>query len=164
MLSPLRLEHCTVKRLEVLMGEATGPPGGEERLNVKLAMNVQKAADRTAFRVLMGVQLKPERGHEPNCRLKRLLVEAEAIFALPEDSTPDVIATYVPINCLAIVYGILRGYVMSACGAIGHGAVLLPSVEIGRMYKDLQEREARKQQRKLKKSRERPTLPEAGQN
>lgn len=160
MLSPLRLEHCTVKRLEILMRETSGPVTGEEKLNVKLAMNVQKAADRMAFRVLMGVQLRPEKGHEASCRLKRLLVEAESVFSLPEDSTAEQVATYVPINCLAIVYGILRGYIMSACGAIGHGAVLLPSVEIGRMYKELQERDTRKQQRKVKRLEEGHRQPE----
>ena len=69
---------------------------------------------------------KPLRG----APVQRVVGRLRGSFSLPPNTPDELVAKLVPANCLAVLYGILRGFVLQDTGACPGGGFLLPMLDM----------------------------------
>lgn len=80
-----------------------------------------------AYRVRLGVKAKGRRS--PRGReLATIEAVAEGSFSASQEVPQSVIDQLVPLNCYAMLYGVLRGVVAQATALTAYGCIWLPSV------------------------------------
>lgn len=91
-----------------------------------LEIGTRKTRQHWDFRVSLGVVFTPKEGEA--CRFDVIRVELVGLFHLPDDFDEEMVQRLVPLNCLAILYGIARGVVAQSTGMMPGGAFMLPPV------------------------------------
>ncbi len=135
-LSPLQLECCTLHRLLIEADPSvhSEPEGGQ---NYKVGLAVDGAADEKGRRHKVTLSFRLERPEDrPDQPLKRVEVDLEGLFALPDDAPQEMVDALVPGNCVAMLYGVMRGIVAQATGVTGPGPLWLPSVNVRALLAD----------------------------
>ena len=146
MFSALQLEKVAVRSLEATLHENVSPDNAEDRptnYNIESHFGLGIGPileDSVYFGVTYGVTFIGEEtksGEWP--RFSRVGFNIHGGFTFPAAVNPDEIQRELIINCLAILYGVGRGLVISATGASLGGAFVLPSVEQKLMLADFEE-------------------------
>lgn len=129
MLAQLELRQAHLKAVEVRVSSAwdtTPAPEDLCRYDHQLEIEVRKRRGHWDFRVGLDVTFAPRKGE--TCRFDLLHVGLVGLFHLPDDVDESLVSTLVPLNCLAILYGIARGVVAQATGMVPGGPFMLPPV------------------------------------
>jgi preprotein translocase subunit SecB len=90
--------------------------------------------DDVSHQVTLAVAVTP-RDESPQ-PFSRVEAEVQGIFFLVEGVPPHVVEAIVPLNCYAMLYGVMRGIVAQATGLTEHGALWLPSVNFRALVGD----------------------------
>lgn len=128
-LSPLQLNSFHLIHLSMDANENYKPyKDSEAKYDIKTDFDVLKVSGKQLFRVPLAFHIAAK-ANNSGCRIKRLDVKVEGIFVLPEDLAEDMVQRLVPFNCLAILYSLSRGLILSITGNIPGGAFLLPTLD-----------------------------------
>ena len=125
MRSPLELQRSVLEILDIRANPLYTKDCAEESYNIKVATEVSKKPDSYDYRIKLGVRMSPPK--DTICRFQRIEVEIIGYFNMPQDSDPNFVYQLVPLNCLAILYGIARGVVAQSTGLTRNGAFMLPA-------------------------------------
>lgn len=141
MLSPLELRQVRLEKLEIRVSSTWGlKPLADEmcRYNCYVEPAVRKRRGHWDFRVSLDVAFMPLEGE--TCRFDLIGVRLVGLFHLPDDTEESLVKTLVPLNCLAILYGIARGAVAQATGMVPGGPMILPPVNFVEVLKQRKRR------------------------
>jgi|GEM_PF-3264930 len=128
-LSPLQLSSFHLIHFSVDVNENYKHfKDSEAEYDIGTEFDVLKANDKLLFRVPLVFHICAKAGNS-GCRIKRLDMKVEGIFVLPEDLSEDMVQKLVPFNCLAILYSLSRGLILSITGNIPGGSFLLPTLD-----------------------------------
>jgi len=132
MISPLQLREFYLEKLFMEVNDQFRPRDDspvEDAVECTLSTEVAKHPDKLDFMVLTRVSLLPK-ADAANTRFHRLEVSIRGFFCLPEGTPEDVVKQLVPFNCVAILYGLARGFVSQATALTEHGTETLPTVNL----------------------------------
>jgi len=134
-LSPLRLESCTLRTLEVDVPgnvQHVGATDADFRLGFDLGIKAMKEPHKC--RVSLGIAAeRPAQGSSDQAT--RIKASVEAVFSLPGAGMEEAVGAVFP-NTYAILYGIIRGIVAQATGPTAEGCIWLPSVNFIAVIQD----------------------------
>jgi preprotein translocase subunit SecB len=135
-LSPLQLNSFHLIHLSIDANENYKLyKDSEAEYDIRTDFDVLKVSGKQLFRVPLTFHIAAK-AHNSGCRIKRLDVKVEGIFVLPEDMAGDMVQRLVPFNCLAILYSLSRGLILSITGNIPGGAFLLPTLDFTSIIKE----------------------------
>lgn len=145
-LSPLqlrsfRLVHLRIDTYEeprIFKGE-----NGEAEYDIETDFDVLKVKNKMIFRIPLAFTIS-SKGESQHSSLKRLDMKMEGIFALPDDLPDEMVQKLVPYNCIAILYSLSRGLILSVTGNIRGGSLLLPTLDFTNVIKKRMQKEAGK--------------------
>lgn len=129
--SPLQLEHFVVHRLVVETSPEEGSSGGpaqEEKFACQIQTKFGKHKTEPRFRVRLCLKLTwPD---QPGARFKKILVELEGFFRLPDGFPEDKVPSYIPHLPVANLMGLARGVVLQATAFCPGGPFTIPLMDI----------------------------------
>lgn len=135
MISPLSLKHYRVTYFHLEANEDFEPKRGVNvDHQIGFDFEVFKTKDSYDFMIPLALILKPIKNRK-HCNFKKLEIRLDGFFHLPEETDKEYVDEVVPYNCLAILYGIMRGIVSSMSGNIDGPKIILPAVNINDMIK-----------------------------
>ena len=130
MLSPLELKRVVLETLEIHASQKWEPSAAtttsEDYVFGLDAVEVLQREDTLDFRITLGFRLRAVK--DAVCRFEKVRVRLVGYFSLPTGTDESLVNTLVPLNCLAIMFGIARGIVGQATGFVPGGPLLLPPV------------------------------------
>ena len=135
MLSSLQLDEYYVDRLSVERGRVLSPTEAppdslEYDLRVGHEVGSKRVADgRLGFAVRLRISLESTNTEAP-CPVRSVSADVGGVFSLPDDTPEELVGQLVPVNCLAILYGILRGQILQVTGTGAGGGFILPTLNI----------------------------------
>jgi len=143
-LSPLQLSSFHLIHFSVDVNENYKHfKDSEAEYDIGTEFDVLKANDKLLFRVPLAFNICAKAGNN-GCRIKRLDMKVEGIFVLPEDLSEDMVQKLVPFNCLAILYSLSRGLILSITGNIPGGSFLLPTLDFTSIIREKIQKEKAK--------------------
>lgn len=133
MLSPLQLDHFHLERLiiEVSPDSPELEIEAEERSEYQFTFRKElaKHPDHEKYMVLLGITCTHCEAEDTKGQL-HLEADVRGFFSLPDDAPEDFIEQVVPLNCYAMLYGLIRGIVAQATGMTRQGTILLPTINL----------------------------------
>jgi preprotein translocase subunit SecB len=134
-LSPLQLRSFRLVHLRVDANENYLRLFDEKDpyYDISTDFDVLKTKDKMIFRIPFAIHMV---GKSRNCKLKRLDIEIEGIFSLPDALAEETVESLVPYNCIAILYSLSRGLVSNVTGNIRGGSLLLPTLDFTNVISD----------------------------
>jgi preprotein translocase subunit SecB len=145
MLSPLQVRDVVVEEIAIVRGEPL-PRGSRAprqlQYNIAVDFDVRKRSRKGApplFDVQMSISLslaEPLRG----APVQKVVGRLRGLFAFHPGAPKELINKLVPANCLAVLYGIARGFVLQDTGACPGGGFLLPTLD---MYAIVEQKKAK---------------------
>jgi preprotein translocase subunit SecB len=137
--SLLQLEDFHLLKLQIDVNEKFNP---ENKVSIEyeshFSFDVLKAEDRLLFKVPLDVTIKATRAIK-NCNIKKIRIKLEGYFSFEEHTPQTEINKYVPLNCLATLYGIARGIIANSTGSIPGPKFILPNVNLVELLRQKQE-------------------------
>lgn len=145
--SLLNLKHVCLEALEIRAAE-TVPPRGQatEDYSLRLEPLVEQKEGALDYRVFLGCRLR--RKKDAICRYERVEFRLTGYFSLPLNTEESLVNQLIPLNCLAILYGIGRGIVAQATGLVPGGPLLIPPVNLVEEMAKQERRQARLEAKK----------------
>ena len=135
MLSPLQLDDFTLNELHIARGIA-GTSGADSptsiEYTIEVGYDVSKAPATNRgrrHRVTLAVRIESAKPDEP-CPIRLVTGQVTGMFSLPKRASEELVTVLVPANCLAILYGVLRGIVIQATGGCPGGCFIMPTLDI----------------------------------
>jgi preprotein translocase subunit SecB len=160
-ISPLQFDGCQLCKLVI----AADPCGGASEGGPDFELGLEFAVDeveRTVFRVLLGILATRPEGSTAQS-VNRIEATVEGVFSLPPDAPDEAIHQLVPLNCFAMLYGVVRGIVAQATGLTADGCIWLPSVNFVALLQGAAEKAAMKSKpTSRKKAPARKSAPRKG--
>ena len=158
--SPLNLEAFRLLSLEMIDNQDFEPDQETDSKQLTINLDFAKNPEKNEFLVTLGINLTPE-GDPSHFRFQKLNVFCQGLFSLPDDTAEDLVRQLVPLNCWAILHGILRGIVAQVTGVTDKGIFLLPTVNFVEEFKRLIEESATeiKSQNGRKKRTRKKSIP-----
>ncbi len=135
MLSEMQLDEYWLEELHIVVAEAVDEDAPVGEYQISTDFGVLKAEEGHFFQVPFTVRIRPDPEADIKPRFERVVVSLRGFFSFPDDTSEDMVHRLVPANCLAILYGIMRGIVAQATGSTKQGAFLLPTLNIVEMVR-----------------------------
>ncbi|MBU0607543.1 MAG: protein-export chaperone SecB [Armatimonadetes bacterium] len=134
MISALQLRAFYIEELHVEARPCTDgefEPNEHEDYQVSLEQEMSKVPEHQKYMLVMklGLEAKDE-DRTPPAALRSLAVTARGFFDLPDDAPEEYVEKVVPLNCSAILYGMLRGVVSQVTANLPSGPQLLPTLNL----------------------------------
>jgi len=135
MLHLLQLDDFGLEHLAISRGR---PPkrGGRLPGEIGYALKVdyeskklRKTAGRPRYFVSLAFQLEAQDEDKPT-PVKSVQARVAGTFSFAASTPEELLKQLVPVNCLAILYGILRGIIIQATGGCAGGCFILPSLDM----------------------------------
>ena len=135
MLSPLQLDDFALEHLTISRGKP--PPRGRKfpeeigySINADYRVEkLRKTGGRPRYSVGLAFQLESQE-EDQFAPVKLVQAGVTGTFSFAVDTPKKLLEQLVPANCLAILYGILRGIVIQATSGCSGGCFILPSLSI----------------------------------
>ncbi len=144
-LSPLQLNSFRLIHVRVdAHKNYRGDKNREADYTIETEFDVLKAKNKMLFRVPLSFHICAKTGNS-HCNIKRLDINVEGIFVLPEDLPEDMVQKLVPYNCLAILYSLSRGLILGITGTVPGGAFLLPTLDFTSIIREKIRQESEKE-------------------
>ena len=135
MLSPLQVHDVVLEEIAVVRGlplrRGSRPPR-QLHYNVGVDFDVVKRPRKggpASFEVQLSLALelaRPRRG----ASVQKVVSRLRGVFSFAPGTPDDLLNQLVPANCLAVLYGILRGIVLQDTGVCPGGGFLLPMLDM----------------------------------
>ena len=135
MLSPLKLYDLALEHLTISRGK---PPTRGTKLPEEIGYSIKadyglkklrRTGGRPRYSVSLEFQLEAQE-EDQFAPVKVVLAGVTGTFSFAADTQRELLEQLVPANCLAILYGILRGIVIQATSGCSGGCFILPSLSI----------------------------------
>ena len=135
LLSPLQLDDFALDHLTISRGK---PPTRGTKLPEEIGYAIKadygverlrKAGGRPRYSVSLAFQLESQE-EDQFAPVKLVQAEVTGTFSFAVDTPKKLLEQLVPANCLAILYGILRGIVIQSTSGCSGGCFILPSLSI----------------------------------
>ncbi len=163
-LSSLHLDSCNLTRLlvevpplTVLSIDELREEYGVSDLSSKFEVSPVSGAGALQFVIELSVaaEARPRAARQAWLTVQ---ITLKGLFSLPNDTPEEDVQALVPLNGLAILYGIARGMVAQATGPTLHGALWLPAVSFVDLIGE-QAQQAEHEAAKARKASVRKTTP-----
>jgi len=128
--SQMRLDRYVLRSLRIETRSLSGRQvaEGEAQLNISFTPEVRRRKDEPRFWISLRVDvLWPDEAKAP---FDAISIALDGFFSFAKDTGEDTIKKYVPVLCLANLYGIARGIVSQATGVCEGGPFVLPLVDM----------------------------------
>ena len=131
MLSPMQLLSARLESLAIDVNP-NFEAGGQKPAAFAIAHHCELAhnEDRSQCMVLLRVDCKPKARTTKNHAFKRVSAVVRGFFALPAEIPEETAQNVVPLSCMAVLYGIARGFVAQATALAPGGPVFLPLMDL----------------------------------
>ncbi len=124
----LQLEDYRLTRLVIEANtDVVREEGKNSEVNILVDFDVLKAKDEPRFLVPMIFKMKPGK-NKKYCSFKKIEVEIDGYFRLSPEATEEEERNLIPYNCLAIIYGLMRGIIANNTGKLPGGVIILPTM------------------------------------
>ncbi len=129
--SVLQLERCILTSLHIEPNIESQPESPQDAV-VDIAVTSDIRQHQTDQKYMVtAIFTATWAGH--SFFIDRIEVGLRGIFSFPVDTPEDVIASYVPVLCVANLYGTARGIVAQATGICPGGVYWLPLLDMNAM-------------------------------
>ncbi|MCJ7795878.1 MAG: hypothetical protein MUQ56_03795 [Thermoleophilia bacterium] len=135
MLSPLQLDDFALEHLTISRGKL---PTRSTKLPEEIGYSIKadyglkklrRTGGRPRYSVSLEFQLESQE-EDQFAPVRVVLAGVTGTFSFAVDTPKELLEQLVPANCLAILYGILRGIVIQATSGCSGGCFILPSLSI----------------------------------
>jgi len=146
MIAALQLERFCLERISVRANPGFDAENSDSDLKIPLGVDfeVRKKPKSWEFRIPMKVVINP--GNRKTM-VGPYAIEFEMVgfFRLPSETTAEEVQKFIPLNALAILWGVARGLVHQFTSAGPHGPLLLPTVNfveiVNRKFRETSQQE-----------------------
>lgn len=137
--SLMQLDWCIMTGLHIEPNYEKLPENPcEEAVKVDVANEVRKHHSAAKYMVAATFTFTWE---DHSFLYHKIEIGLRGLFSFPDDTTEDVISSYVPVLCVTNLYGTARGIVTQATGICPGGAYFLPLLDMNKAMRGSLEEE-----------------------
>ena len=133
-IASLQLQDFQLLRVLVEANEPLENIVYQDNFVITVGFDILASKDENYFKVPM--KYKAVSRNKKTCRIKKIDINITGYFSIKEGTSEEEKRKLIPLCCISILYGIIRGLVINITSSCPGGHVLLPALNFNDVLQD----------------------------